>query len=41
MLLFIMFIVFSSHIFDIVMIDNECIHMLVERLVLIAKELGG
>jgi len=36
-----MFIVCSSYIFDIVMIDNECIHMLVERLVLITRELGG
>jgi hypothetical protein len=41
MLLFIMFIVCSSYIFDIVMIDNECIHMFIERLVLIARELGG
>jgi hypothetical protein len=41
MLLFIVFIVRSSYIFDIVMIDNECIHMLVERLVLIVRKLGG
>jgi hypothetical protein len=41
MLLFIMFIVCSSYIFDIVMIDNECKHMFVEHLVLIARELGG
>ena len=40
MLLFIMFIVFSSYIFDIVVIDNECIHMFIERLVLIVRELG-
>ena len=36
-----MFLVFSSCIFDIVMIDNECIHMFAKRLVLIARELGG
>jgi len=36
-----MFIVCSSYIFDIVMIDNECKHMFVEHLVLIARELGG
>jgi len=41
MLLFVMFIVCSSHIFDILMIDNECIHMFVEHLVLITRELGG
>jgi hypothetical protein len=41
MLLFIMFLVCSSCIFDIVMIDNMCIHMFAKRLVLIARELGG
>ena len=41
MLLFIMFIICSSYIFDIVMNDNECIHMFIERLVLIMRELGG
>jgi len=41
MLLFILFLVCTSYIFDIVMIDNECIHMFAKRLVLIARELGG
>jgi len=36
-----MFLVCSSCILDIVMIDNECIHMFTKCLVLIARELGG
>jgi len=36
-----MFLVCSSCIFDIVMIDNKCIHMFAKRLVLIMRELGG
>ena len=41
MLLFIMFLVCSSCVFDIVKIDIECIHMFAKRLVLIARELSG
>jgi hypothetical protein len=41
MLLFIMFLICSSVLFDIVMIDNEYIHMFVERLIQHSSELSG
>ena len=40
MSLFIMFLVFSSSIFDIVMIDNEFMYKFAKRLALDARELG-
>jgi hypothetical protein len=36
-----MFLVFSSLLLDIVMIDNECMHMFVERLIQYSSELSG
>jgi hypothetical protein len=41
MLLFIMFLVYSSLLLDIVMIDDECMHMFVERLIQYSSELSG
>jgi hypothetical protein len=41
MLLFIMFLVCSSCIFDIVIVNDEFMHMFVERLIQFSKELGG
>ena len=41
MSLFIMFLVCSSSIFDIVMIDNEFMYEFAKRLALVARELGG
>jgi hypothetical protein len=41
MLLFIMFLVFSSLLLDIVMIDDEYMHMFVERLIQYSSELSG
>jgi hypothetical protein len=41
MFLFIMFLVCSSSIFDMVMIDNEFMYMFAKRLVLCARELSG
>jgi hypothetical protein len=36
-----MFLVCSSCIFDIVIVDDEFMHMFVERLIQFSKELGG
>ena len=41
MFLFILFLAYSSSIFDIVLIDNKFRHMFVERLVQLRIELGG
>jgi hypothetical protein len=41
MFLFIMFLVYSSSIFDIVMIDNEFMYKIVERLIQYSSELSG
>jgi hypothetical protein len=41
MLLFIMFLVCSSCVFGIVIIDDEFMHMFVERLIQYLSELGG
>ena len=41
MFLFILFLVYSSCIFDIVMIGNDFMHMFVEHLVQLRIELGG
>jgi hypothetical protein len=41
MLLFIMFLVCSSLLLDIVMIDDEYMHMFVERLIQYSSELSG
>jgi hypothetical protein len=41
MLLFIMFLVCSSCIVDIVMIDDEYMHMFTKRLALFSRELSG
>jgi hypothetical protein len=41
MLLFIMFLVCSSLLLDIVMIDDEFMHMFVERLIQYSSELSG
>jgi hypothetical protein len=41
MLLFIMFLVCSSLLLDIVMIDDEYMHMFVEHLILYSSELSG
>jgi hypothetical protein len=41
MLLFIMFLLFSSLLLDIVMIDDEYMHMFVERLIQYSSELSG
>jgi hypothetical protein len=41
MLLFIMFLVSSSLLLDIVMIDDEYMHMFVERLIQYSNELSG
>jgi hypothetical protein len=41
MLLFIMFLVCSSLLFDIVMIDDEYMHMFIERLIQYSSELSG
>jgi hypothetical protein len=41
MLLFIMFLVCSSCIFDIVIADDEFMHMFIERLIQFLRELGG
>jgi len=40
MLLFIMFLVYSSSIFDMVMIGNELIYMFAKRLALFVRGLG-
>jgi hypothetical protein len=40
-LLFIMFLVCSSCIFDIVIVDDEFMHMFVEHLIQFSRELGG
>ena len=37
---FIMFLVYSSSTFDMVMIDNEFVYMFAKRLALFARELG-
>jgi hypothetical protein len=41
LLLFIMFLVCSSCIFDIVIVDDEIMHMFIERLIQFSRELGG
>jgi hypothetical protein len=41
MLLFIIFLICSSVLFDIVMIDDEYMHMFVERLIQYSSELSG
>ena len=41
MFLVIMFLVCSSSIFDIVMIDNEFMHKIAKRLIQYSSELGG
>jgi hypothetical protein len=41
MLLFIMFLVCSSCIFDIVIVDDEFMHMFVKHLIQFLRELGG
>jgi hypothetical protein len=41
MLLFIMLLVCSSCIFDIVIVDDEFMHMIVERLIQFSRELGA
>jgi len=41
MFLFIVFVVFSSSTFDMVMIDDEFLYMFAKRLALISRELGG
>ena len=41
MLLFIMFLVCSSYMLDIVMIDDEFMHMFAKRLAQYLSELGG
>ena len=41
MFLFIMFLVYSSSIFDIVMIDNEFMHKIAKRLIQYLSELSG
>jgi hypothetical protein len=41
MFLFIMFLVYSSSIFDIVMIDNEFMHKIAKRLIKYSSELSG
>jgi hypothetical protein len=41
MLLFIMFLVCSSLLFDIVMIDDEFMHMFAKRLIQYSSELSG
>jgi hypothetical protein len=41
MFLFIMFLVYSSSTFDIVMIDNEFMYMFAKRLALFARGLSG
>jgi hypothetical protein len=41
MLLFIMFLVCSSLLLDIVMIDDEYMHMFVQRLIYYSSELSG
>jgi hypothetical protein len=41
MLLFIMFLVFSSCIFNIVIVADEFMHIFVERLIQFSRELGG
>jgi hypothetical protein len=41
MLLFIMFLVCSSLLLDIVMVDDEYMHMFIERLIQYAGELSG
>jgi hypothetical protein len=41
MLLFVMFLVCSSLLVDIVMIDDEYMHMFVERLIQYSSELSG
>jgi hypothetical protein len=41
MLLFIMFLVCSSLLLDIVMIDDEYMHMFIERLIQYSSELSG
>jgi hypothetical protein len=41
MFLFIMFLVFSSSIFDIVMIENEFMYMFAKRLALYSRGLSG
>jgi hypothetical protein len=39
--LFIMFLVYSTSIFDIVMIDNEFMHKIAKRLIQYSSELSG
>jgi hypothetical protein len=41
MFLFIMFLVYSSSIFDIVMIYNETMHKIAKRLIQYSSELSG
>jgi len=41
MFLFIMFLIYSSSTFDMVMIDDEFMYMFAKRLALISRELGG
>jgi hypothetical protein len=41
MFLFIMFLVFSSYILDIVLFDDLNLHMFVEYLIQFARELGS
>jgi hypothetical protein len=41
MLLFIMFLVYSSLLLSIVMIDDEYMHMFIERLIQYSSELSG
>jgi hypothetical protein len=41
MFLFIMFLVYSSSIFDIVMIDNEFMHKIAKRFIQYLSELSG
>ena len=41
MLLFIMFLVYSSSIFDIVMIDNEFMHKIAKSLIQYSSKLSG
>jgi hypothetical protein len=41
MLLFIMFLVYSSLLLDIVMINDEYMHMFVKRLIQYSSELSG
>jgi hypothetical protein len=41
MFLFIMFLLYSSSIFDIVMIDNEFMYKIAKRLIQYSSELSG